>query len=258
MKMTWGHNSNNQDNTDRIEALPLIMDIGMNNGRDSLFYLQKGFRVVAIEANPLLVDAASSKLAGYLESGQLIIESSGLGLTEGEFAFYVNLDNDHWSSFDKAWGTRNSTRYKEITVPCIRPQSLFEKHGIPYYLKIDIEGFDIDVVRALKDFKDRPRFVSIEEHEAFYFSELWSAGYRSFKLIDQTRLHEICCPKPPLEGRYVDAVFDGTTSGPFGEETPGDWMGFDLALETYLTQIRSPSRGYLGGNSWFDIHGRID
>jgi len=32
----------------------LIFDIGANNGDDTAFYLKKGFRVVAIEADPAL------------------------------------------------------------------------------------------------------------------------------------------------------------------------------------------------------------
>ena len=72
----------------KIDDLPLIMDIGMNNGRDSLFYLRKGFRVVAVEANPILVKNAQQQLADYIASGQLIIEPLGLGL-EGQCTFYV-------------------------------------------------------------------------------------------------------------------------------------------------------------------------
>lgn len=241
------------------DGMPLIMDIGMNNGRDSLYYLRKGFRVVAIEASPPLVESAHVNLAPYIESGQLIIEPVGLGPEEGEFIFYANLDNDHWSSFNKNWGTRNGTRYREIPVQCIRPQTLFEKYGIPYYLKIDIEGNDIDVVCALRDFAGRPRYVSIEESRTSYFAELWSIGCRHFKLVDQGDLWQTKCPNPPLEGEYVDASFDGTTSGPFGEEAPGEWLDFDRALEIYLTKIRSPTQGWLTReNSWFDIHGRID
>ena len=241
-----------------IEQMPLIMDVGMNDGRDSRFYLQKGFRVVAVEANPLLVERAREELAPWLESGQLVIEATGLADTEGEATFYVNLDNDHWSSFEKSWGTRNGTRYREIQVPCIQPGTLFEKHGIPYYLKIDIEGRDIDVVRALQDFRDRPRYVSIEENQTSYWAELWAVGCRAFKLVDQRMLYEVSCPNPPREGCYVAASFDGHSSGPFGEEAPGEWLSFDLALERYLHEVRSPTRGYLAGDSWYDIHGRID
>lgn len=76
--------------------------------------------------------------------------------------------------------------------------------------------------------------------------------------MDQGKLIDVKCPNPPLEGSYVNVSFDGTTSGPFGDEAPGDWMTLDFALEKYLTEIRSPTRGWLAGNSWFDIHGRIE
>ena len=241
-----------------ISEMPLIMDIGMNNGRDSLFYLRKGFRVVAVEANPVLVTQVRKGLANYIASGQLAIEPVGLAQKEGKLPFYINLDNDHWSSFVKDWGTRDGTRYEEIEVACVQPGLLFQKYGMPYYLKIDIEGSDIDVVRALSDFSNRPRYVSIEENQTFYFAELWAVGCRAFKLVDQNKLAQVKCPKPALEGRYVEASFDGTTSGPFGDEAPGEWMTLDRALEKYLTEIRSPSRGYLAGPSWFDIHARID
>jgi len=36
----------------------LIYDIGMNNGDDTAYYLQRGFRVIAVEANPALVSQA--------------------------------------------------------------------------------------------------------------------------------------------------------------------------------------------------------
>ncbi len=242
----------------KVDNMPLIMDIGMNNGRDSLFYLKKGFRVVAVEANPLLVNKASEDLADYIVSGQLIINCVGLGKKAGQFNFYVNLDNDHWSSFDKEWGTRNGTRYKEISVDCIQPQRLFQQYGMPYYLKIDIESADIEVVRALHDFPERPRYISIEENQISYFDELRAVGCCAFKIVNQRELTNVKCPYPPLEGTYVDMAFDGTTSGPFGEEAPGEWMTFDQAMAKYIAEIRSPSLGFIGGESWFDIHGRID
>jgi FkbM family methyltransferase len=245
--------------TNSVDDIPLIMDIGMNNGRDSFFYLQKGFRVVAVEANPLLVEKNCQELADYITSGQLIIEPVGLGQHEGHFTFYLNLDNDHWSSFNKDWGTRYGTRYQEMTIKCIQPQLLFQKYGMPYYLKIDIEGSDIDVVRALHDFSDRPRYISIEENQTYYFAELWAVGCRTFKLVDQSKLASASCPNPPLEGKYVEASFDGTTSGPFGNEAPGEWMSLDHVLEKYLTEIRSPTRGFVAEQTaWFDIHGRLE
>jgi FkbM family methyltransferase len=236
----------------------LIMDFGMHKGHDTAFYLGKGFRVVAVEANPALVAQARSRFAAEIAEGQLVIEAVGVGEKPGTATFYRNLDKDDWSSFLREYGAREGTRFEELEVECVRPQTIFERHGIPYYLKVDIEGLDVAVVRALDHFANRPRYVSIEERHASHFAELWAVGCRRFKIVDQSRLGELSCPLPPREGRYVPASFSGESSGPFGEEIPGDWMSFDEALEYYLTRIRSPSRGHLAGDSWFDIHGVVD
>ena len=35
----------------------LVFDIGLNNGDDTAYYLHLGYRVIGVEANPLLVAA---------------------------------------------------------------------------------------------------------------------------------------------------------------------------------------------------------
>lgn len=61
----------------------LIIDVGMHNGQDTAFYLAKGFDVVALEANPVLVDAARIRFASEIESGQLQILPEAIAETEG-------------------------------------------------------------------------------------------------------------------------------------------------------------------------------
>jgi FkbM family methyltransferase len=220
--------------------------------------LAKGFKVVAVEASPLLVDLATVRFRDEIGKG-LTIEAVGLAETAGSATFYRNITNDHWSSFDRAWGTRLETEYEQLSVPCITPRELFERHGIPYYLKIDIEGHDHLVIDALREFADRPKYVSIEEHETRYFHVLSGLGYRRFKLVDQSRMHEVRCPNPPLEGEYYDARFDGlTSSGPFGEEAPGRWLTLEEALRQYHREIRTADDGWVGRpGSWWDIHATI-
>ncbi len=45
-----------------------IIDLGMNNGDDTAFYLAKGYNVVAVEANPHLVAAARVRFAKDIAS----------------------------------------------------------------------------------------------------------------------------------------------------------------------------------------------
>jgi FkbM family methyltransferase len=233
----------------------LIFDIGMHTGLDSEWYLAKGFRVVAVEANPTLARQGREKFADDIAAGRLIIENVGLAETNGELPFYVNLDNDEWSSFDRVIGTRQSTRFEVVTVPCMTPARLFERFGVPYFVKIDIEGFDHLVVRALGRQAGRPRLVSVEDNGFASLAELFNAGCRAFKFMDQVEKWKIQLPDPPLEGRYVKGRFGACTSGPFGEEVPGAWMDIEEASRFYFQHIRPPGVGLQ--RHWWDIHGRF-
>jgi hypothetical protein len=63
----------------------LIFDVGMHKGQDTAFYLAKGFRVVAIEANLSLVRWARFRFRREIKRGQLKILNIGVGEKEGVF-----------------------------------------------------------------------------------------------------------------------------------------------------------------------------
>jgi hypothetical protein len=56
----------------------LIYDVGMNNGDDTAYYLRRGFRVVAIEADPRLAKSAAERFGTQISSGQLRILNIGI------------------------------------------------------------------------------------------------------------------------------------------------------------------------------------
>ena len=64
----------------------LIIDVGMHTGKDTLFYLQKGFRVVAIEANPGRRFKTRIRLV-YSFTGQnlVLVRDSGFGIRDSGF-----------------------------------------------------------------------------------------------------------------------------------------------------------------------------
>lgn len=49
-----------------------VFDIGMYDGADTKYYLESGFRVIAVEANRDLIASAQKKFASYLSAGQLV------------------------------------------------------------------------------------------------------------------------------------------------------------------------------------------
>jgi FkbM family methyltransferase len=233
----------------------LIFDIGLHRGLDTEWYLAKGFRVVAVEANPRLADEVSTRLAGAVAAGKLIVENVGIAPSPGTLPFFVNHDNDEWSSFDEKLGTRESSSFEVMPIPCINARTLFERHGLPYFVKIDIEGFDHHVVRALGQLSEKPRYVSVEDNGFESFLELFAIGCRSFKFLDQVEKWNIKLPNPPLEGVFAEGKFGAGTSGPFGDEVPGEWLRTDSAALYYLTQVRPPGVGLR--EHWWDIHAKF-
>lgn len=134
----------------------LIFDIGFFKGEDTAYYLKKGYKVVAVDANPLLVEEGKKKFSDYITSGQLTLLNIGMSHSQGILPFYVNGKNLQWSSFDLEIGSRNNTSYKIIDVPTNSVQWLIEQYGMPYYIKIDIEGYDKYVIQGLG--RDLPRY----------------------------------------------------------------------------------------------------
>lgn len=233
----------------------LIFDIGMHKGLDTEFYLNKGFKVVAVEANPVLAAEGQSRFASQIASGQLVIENVGIAQAAGTFPFYRNLENDEWSSFSPAHGARAGSKHEIIQIQATTATALILKHGMPYYMKVDIEGMDWLPVAALSDFSTRPAFVSVEDNSFQSLIQLHNKGAKAYKFIDQIEKWKDKPPNPPLEGSYVETTFGKWTSGLFGKELPGDWLPLDAAAKFYLDNIRPPGAEL---HHWWDIHARFD
>lgn len=240
--------------------------------------------VVGVEANPHLAKKAEHRFAGAIAEGRLMIEAIAVASYAGEIDFFINNEHDDWGTTSPKFASRKEkmgTANQVVKVPSQTFDSILRKHGIPYYLKIDIEGADLLCLQALSGAKanERPRFVSIEAGLNSFdetFSELsllWQLGYWNSKIVNQIRNHQIACPNPPLEGVYTQHSFDGMSSGPFGEEAPGEWMSAEKTFLHFRRILREQKYFGAGGSlfrtpihrlynkiinpvGWYDIHAR--
>jgi FkbM family methyltransferase len=216
----------------------LVFDVGMHRGEDTEHYLTRGFRVVAIEANPALVAATRERFADAISAGRLTVVGAAVAEEPGVVELAVSDEITIWSSLDPAFIARNragGTQYRKVEVPAVCFGDLLAEYGVPHYLKVDIEGSDMLCVRALHDLHERPDYVSIESSvtsprsgpQAVFdeLAELWTLGYRAFSYVDQSRYGQ------------VDSRFARGSSGPFGEEIPGRWapIGPTLARAAALS-----------------------
>jgi FkbM family methyltransferase len=232
----------------------LIFDIGVNHGEDSEFYLAKGFRVVGVEADPILASELRKTFHRSIETGQYTLENIGISSEAGTLPFYRNLYCDHWSSFDKTYGARNGTQHEVISVRCVKITDLIARFGCPYYMKVDIEGADRHVLDTLFQTEIRPRFISIEEFSAQAIEFLFRMGYNMFSLRTQQDKTWAVPPNPPREGKFIARSFTPRDSGLFGFEVP-EWMSCEAAKDEYSRKVRNDRGEWLPPpGEWYDIH----
>jgi FkbM family methyltransferase len=204
----------------------LIYDFGMHSGSDTEFYLAKGFRVVAIEANPQIAERNATRFAEEINDGRLILLNLGVAEENGLLLFHVSLVNSEQSSFDKDMALRLGP-VESCEIKTVNPAHIWPSFGVPYYAKIDIEGFDGTVIDSIGDLAEKPAYVSFESGFDDWpdrVATLSRAGYSSFKVVDQMGVSGSSALEPAREGKTVKYTFLGPSSGPFGEETPGEWV----------------------------------
>lgn len=215
----------------------LIYDVGMHMGEDTDFYLQKGFRVVAFEADPELCQIGRRRFEKYIASGQLVLLEGAIqpesAPAESKVLFYKNEGNTVWGTTLTDWDGRNSRLGAPgvaIEVGIVDFRQAIRQFGMPRYMKIDIEGCDMVCVRVLKEFLPRPDFVSIESDKTRFsnikdeIDTLESLGYKSFQAVEQSGIPmRQTPPNPAREGNYVSHTFPAGSSGLFGLELEGPW-----------------------------------
>lgn len=225
----------------------LIYDVGLHHGQDADFYLKKGFRVVAFEADPGNAAFCRQRFAREIADGRLeIVEGaitedvSSNGGGNAQVKFYRNADHSLWGSTSDDWAVRNEvlgTRNDIIRVPAINFSRCLEKYGIPHYLKADIVGSETICLRALLKFENKPDFISIRSEKLVFrkleyeFELLEQLGYDGFKAIKQ-EFERIKPPLPSQNGAKFH-IFEEGASGPFGEETQGVWITRGDVLREY-------------------------
>lgn len=234
----------------------LIYDLGLHHGLDTEFYLRKGFRVVALEARPEFCADVSARFAAEMEAGRLAVVPCALAPRGGEtISFWVNPVKDDWSSVIRDFAAKGGHEVTEIRVPTVTLTELFDRFGVPRYLKCDIEGMDEECARQLLADGRRPDFVSMEASSFDIFAYLRACGYDCAQLVNQALLPGVAPPQPPREGGHAAVQFTGHHSGLFGRELePERWQDFVEVVQSWLDFVRLWKRDSRLAHGWLDVH----
>jgi FkbM family methyltransferase len=222
----------------------VIYDIGMNNGDDIVYYLKKGFKVVGVEANPQLVKSCEQRFEQAVANQDLALENIAVavGSASDSIEFYVHKTSHVSSSLVRPDDIEN---YELIHIGHKPIEEIINTHGTPYYLKIDIEHYDVEILKDLLSTNHRPRFISAESHDLNVFAALCLMGYDYFNLVNGNSVstqysHAMINTSKGVE----DYSFPAHSAGPFGEDISTPWMKKEIFMQ-YLSQQ---------GLGWKDVH----
>ncbi len=265
----------------------LIFDIGMHSCEDSDFYLAKGFRVLAVDANPLMCQAAAQRYAREIANGRFTIVNRAISETGTPLMFYICQSNTAWSTASPRlrdhWREREGAQFTEMEIQATTTADLVAAYGVPHYAKIDIEGFDLMCLRGFASCPLRPNYVSFEVDFRAMDEAVECAtalGYRRFALVGQRAASQQTQPHSAREGGAIDYTFCEGASGLFGRELPTPWVdasGVRSQCKAVIRQYRaygltrrcagilpkasveSFQRRYLPlACDWYDMHAALD
>jgi len=121
-----------------------IFDIGANVGDFSKVYLSLGCKIVCVEPQESLVKKLKLKFKNNLN---IVVENKGVSYKKDKLKLYYDDYKMAQSSFNKNWIKSNGLKY--TTVDVVTLDYLIEKYGLPDYIKIDVEGYEYNVIKGL-------------------------------------------------------------------------------------------------------------
>jgi FkbM family methyltransferase len=131
-----------------VNAGDLVFDIGANDGRYTGVYLELGARVVAVEPNPALAKMLHERYRLDIEEVAVGADPGSAELYLGEVDILSTLSTE-WMDIARRNQLSNQWSGETLTVAVSTLDLLIERHGVPRYVKIDVEGFEPEVLRGL-------------------------------------------------------------------------------------------------------------
>jgi FkbM family methyltransferase len=159
----------------------LVFDIGANVGTMTTIFASLDAKVVAVEPNP---DCARHiELTTSRDAVEVV--QAAVGERNGLAELEVSDRKDKMSSLSVEWCeavSRGNRDYvgmwnRKLTVPMITLDSLIQRYGLPFYIKIDVEGYEEQVLKALSRC---PPLLSFEFNRTFLEPALRALDSRIF------------------------------------------------------------------------------
>jgi FkbM family methyltransferase len=137
-----------------VRSGDLVFDVGAHVGDRIAAFRRLGARVVALEPQPALI--TTLKLI-HGRDRAVALEPVAVGSGTGTLALEINVDNPTVSTASAAFrkaaagaeGWEGQAWTRTVRVPVTTLDALVARHGLPTFIKIDVEGFEAEALAGL-------------------------------------------------------------------------------------------------------------
>ena len=132
---------------------PLIFDIGAHEGYITQFLLEHGFKVVALEP-----DKRNQKILTrrFKSNNNFTLIKKGASSSNHSASFFVHKSNSAFNTISSKWkgsvekkSNTSIFQPKQEIIELVTLDSLIQDIGKPKFIKVDVEGHELEVVRGL-------------------------------------------------------------------------------------------------------------
>ena len=186
------------------KKMKLIFDVGANVGNKTHIFSKTARQVVSFEPSQKCLHILRSRFSNK----KVMIIDTALSNTGGALDYYQVNTNEAYSSFSKKHIDSTVTKRKvagadEIVmkkIPTNTLDSFINTYGVPDYIKIDVEGFEWEVISGLTQ---TVPLISFEANLPDFLFETVSIIEYLSKLSNRSYLYNINVNGPFLFDSFV-------------------------------------------------------